>query len=92
MFLFVLRQLHRLPRMEGNNRAASHKQVHPGQYWKRVLPFLLLLVFLWGVLSASGQLPMSQGLLAATVSSSGLLGKLLLRGRRLWWQPTRKIY
>lgn len=73
MFLCDLRQLRMPLRMEGNNRAAIHQQVYIGQYWKRVLLFLLLLIFLWGVLSASRQLSMSQGLSAATISASGLL-------------------
>ena len=71
MFLFALRQLHRLPRMEGNKQAASHKQVYLGPYWKRFGLFLFVLIFLWGVLSASQQA--SQGFFTATVSASGLL-------------------
>jgi len=73
MFLFALRQLHRLPKMEGHNQAASYKRAYLGPYWKRVILFLFILIFLWGVLSASQQQLASQGLFTTTVSASGLL-------------------
>ena len=59
--------------MEGNNRAARYKEVYLGRYWKIVLPLVLLLIFFWGVLSASLQQQQSPGLSTATISASGLL-------------------
>lgn len=73
MSLFLTHQLHKLLRMERKNRATSRERAYPKRYWKIVVPPLLLLILVWGTLSASRQLPMSQGLFATTVSASGLL-------------------
>src|SRR5262249_42965049 len=77
MSLFAPHQLHWLPKVEGKNAATSHEQVHLGRYWKSVMPFLLLLIFLWGTLSASLRQPISPGLFTTTISASGIVQSLV---------------
>src|SRR5262249_38598006 len=73
MFLSAHHQLHRQPKMAGKDQATRHEQIHPGGFWRRVMPSLLFLIFLLGTLSASLQQSVSEGIFTTTVSASGLL-------------------